>query len=214
MSRDDIVPVETPLEEWLGRLAEARGAPGGGAACAVMTAISAALLGMVAAYTPDDVAAEHAARRLTTKRNEATRAAEEDGVRSAAFGASLAMSEGPERERAVRQATVDAIMSSVTIGRIGASLLDEVRLLADIGNPHVEADLRVAAEALRAALEGAHLTAEANLDLLKKHRQQGDGLNPKVEAFQQNLAELAEKRSECDGIADRLRSVAQQTKSG
>lgn len=206
MSRDDIVPAETPLEDWLGRLAEARGAPGGGAACAVMTAISAALLGMVAAYTPDDVEAELAVRRLSTKRRAATQAAEEDGLRSAAFGASLAMSDGPERERAVRQATVEAIASSLTIGRIGVSLLDDVRLLADIGNPHVEADLRVAAEALRAALEGAHLTAEANLELLKRHRKQDDELGPQVEEFEQDLAALAEKRSECDSIAAHLRS--------
>ncbi|WJL94934.1 cyclodeaminase/cyclohydrolase family protein [Microbacterium sp. ET2] len=206
MSHDDIVPAETPLEEWLGRLAEARGAPGGGAACAVMTAISAALLGMVAAYTPDDVEAERAVGRLRGRRRAATRAAEEDGVRSAAFGASLAMSDGPERERAVRQATVEAIESSLSIGRIGVSLLDDVRLLADIGNRHVEADLRVAAEALRAALEGAHLTAEANLDLLERHRTQDDQLDPRVEEFHQDLAELAEKRSECDSIATHLRS--------
>lgn len=206
MSRDDIVPAETPLEEWLGRLSEARGAPGGGAACAVMTAISAALLGMVAAYTTDDVEAERAVRRLRGRRHAATRAAEEDGVRSAAFGASLAMADGPERERTVRQATVEAIASSLTIGRIGASLLDDVHLLADIGNSHVEADLRVAVEALRAALEGAHLTADANLELLKRHRQQDDELGPHVEEFEQDLATLAEKRSECDQTATRLRS--------
>lgn len=206
MSRDDIVPAETPLEDWLGRLAEARGAPGGGAACAVMTAISAALLGMVAAYTPDDIAAEQAVRRLQRTRHEATRAAEEDGVRSAAFGAALAMSEGPEREQAVRQATVEAIESSLAIGRLGASLLDDVHLLADIGNPHVEADLRVATETLRAALEGAHLTAEANLDLLTRHRKQDDELGPHIEEFERALAALAGKRSECDDVAISLRS--------
>lgn len=149
MASDDIDPAETPLAEWVDRLAQAKGAPGGGAACGVMTGIAAALLGMVAAYTADDLEARQAEQRLSDKRRLAMKAAEEDGVRSAAFGAALAMERGPDRERAVREATVDAVASALDVGRIAATLLEEVRLVADIGNPHVEADLRVAVEALR-----------------------------------------------------------------
>lgn len=200
MPSDDIDPAETPLAEWVDRLAQAKGAPGGGAACGVMTGIAAGLLGMVAAYTADDLEARRAEQRLSDKRRLAMEAAEEDGVRSAAFGAALAMDQGPDRERAVRQATVDAVASALDVGRIAASLLEEVRLLADIGNPHVEADLRVAVEALRAALEGTNHTARANLDLLSRHRTADDQLDPQVADFERDLVDLAEKRAACNRI--------------
>ncbi|MEW2012441.1 MULTISPECIES: cyclodeaminase/cyclohydrolase family protein [Microbacterium] len=201
MPSDDIDPAETPLAEWVDRLAQAKGAPGGGAACGVMTGIAAGLLGMVAAYTADDLEARRAEQRLSDKRRLAMEAAEEDGVRSAAFGAALAMDQGPDRERAVRQATVDAVASALDVGRIAASLLEEVRLLADIGNPHVEADLRVAVEALRAALEGTNHTARADLDLLARHRTADDQLDRQVAGLERDLVDLAEKRTECARIA-------------
>ena len=206
MTGDDIDPAATPLAEWLARLAQARGAPGGGAACAVMTAISAALLGMVAGYTADRAEARQAAHRLGVRRSAALTAAEEDGIRSAAFGAALARDDGPERDRAVRQASVDAIVSTLTVGRLGVSLVDDVRLLVDIGNPHVEADLLVAVEALRAALEGANVTARANLDLLARHRTNDDGLDEQIVEFSRDIRDLAEKRAELDRLATNKRS--------
>ncbi len=205
MTGDDIDPAATPLSEWLDRLAQAHGAPGGGAACAVMTAISAALLGMVAAYTADSPQARLAAQRLGVTRRAAMTAAEKDGIRSAAFGAALAMDEGPEREGAVRRASVDAVASTLTVGRLGASLVDDVRLLHDIGNRHVEADLLVAVEALRAALEGANVTARANLDVLARHRTNDDGLDEKIVAFERGIRDLAEKRAELDRLATNKR---------
>ena len=206
MTGDDIDPAATPLSEWLDRLAQAHGSPGGGAACAVMTAIAAALLGMVAAYTADSPQARLAVQRLGVRRRAVMTAAEEDGIRSAAFGAALAMDEGPERERAVRQASVDAIASTLTVGRLGASLVDDVRLLDDIGNRHVEADLLVAVEALRAALEGANVTARANLDLLARHRTNDDGLDEQIVAFERGIRDLAEKRAELERLATNKRS--------
>ena len=200
MASDDIDPAETPLVEWVDRLAQAKGAPGGGAACGVMTGIAAGLLGMVAAYTDDDLEARQAEQRLGDTRRRAMRAAEKDGIRSAAFGAALAMDQGPDRERAVREATIDAVASALDVGRIAASLLDEVRLLSDIGNPHVEADLRVAVEALRAALEGTNHTARADLDLLARHRTADDDLDPRVADVERDLVDLAEARAECARI--------------
>ena len=206
MTGDDIDPAETPLSEWLERLAQAHGAPGGGAACAVMTAISAALLGMVAAYTADDPEARLAVQRLGVRRRAATTAAEEDGIRSAAFGAALAMDEGPEREQAVQHASMDAIASTLAVGRLAAALVDDVRLLASIGNRHVEADLLVAVEALRAALEGANLTTRANLDVLHRHRSARDGLDEQIGAFEHDILGLAATRAELGRMATEQRS--------
>lgn len=190
MDGDDIDPASTPLDDWLARLSEAHGAPGGGAASAVMTAISAALLGMVAAYT-EDASARAIEGRLRKLRQAATDAAEEDGVRSAAFGAALAMDAGSAREEAVRSATVDAIASSVAVGQLGAAVFDEAGPLAEISNPHVEADLLVALETLRAAIRGAHVTAAANLDVLSRHRVDGDDLDARGGSFTAVVDELA-----------------------
>lgn len=204
MADDDLIPAATPLDEWLDRLAEGHGAPGGGAACAVMTAIAAALLGMVAAYTPDEPAAASARKRLARIRRQATAAAEADGVRSARFGAALAMEDGSERESAVRVATEEAADSSLAVGRIAASLVEEVRLLADVGNPNVEADLLVAGEALVAALGGVIGTTRADLDLLGAHRAPGDGLDDTLARAEKELREIADVRGELARMLARL----------
>lgn len=204
MSGDDIDPSTTFLADWMDRLAEGDGSPGGGAACGVMTAISAGLLGMVAAYTEGD-AAEHARGRLAPTRRAAMKAAEDDGVHSAEFGAALALPQGPGREAAVRVATVAAIASSLDVGLIAASLVAEVRLLADIANRHVEADLLVAVAALRAALDGVVVTARADIDLLRTHRSADDGLEDDVASFDRGVAELVSARAELDRISPRQR---------
>jgi formiminotetrahydrofolate cyclodeaminase len=205
---DDLIPAATPLDEWLDRLAGGNGAPGGGAACAVMTAIAAALLGMVAAYTPDEPEAARARVRVDGIRLQATAAAEADGVRSAAFGAALAMDDGPDRERAVRSATVDATDSSLEVGRIAASLVAEVRLLAEIGNVHVEADLLVAGEALTAALGGVIATTGADLELLEAHRAAADGLDDRMARAERELREIADARGELVRLLARQRRQA------
>ncbi|WP_157525098.1 cyclodeaminase/cyclohydrolase family protein [Microbacterium yannicii] len=204
MADDDLIPAATPLDEWLDRLAEGHGAPGGGAACAVMTGISAALLGMVAAYTPDEPEAARARERVGRIRRQATGAAEADGVRSAEFGAALAMEDGPERERAVRAATVEATESSLAVGRVAASLVDEVRLLAEIGNPNVRADLLVAGQALAAALGGIVATTRADLELLAGHRTSGDGLDDALGRAEGELREIADVRGELARMLARL----------
>jgi formiminotetrahydrofolate cyclodeaminase len=201
---DDLVAAATPLDEWLDRLARAHGAPGGGAACAVMTAISAGLLGMVAAYSADEPESGRAAERLERVRRRAIAAAETDGERSAAFGAALAMDDGPDRERSVRATTVDATASSIAVGRLAASLVEEARLLAAIGNRHVEADLIVAVEALSAALAGAVATARADLDLLSAHRVSDDALDGPIETFTRDIREIEAARAAAARLASAL----------
>lgn len=204
MTGDDIDPSTTFLADWMDRLAEGHGSPGGGAACGVMAGIAAALLGMVAAYTKGDEAAR-ARERLAETRRSAMKAAEDDGIHSAGFGAALAMPDGPDRPPAVRQATREAIVSSLTVGEIAASLVPEVRLLAEIGNPHVEADLLVAIAALRAALDGVVVTTRADLDLLDAHRAADDGLDEDVAAFRVRVAELEDGIRQLHAVAARER---------
>lgn len=171
------VPTSTPLDSWLARLGQSTGAPGGGAASGVMIGIAAALLGMVASYTPDDPLVAECDHRLERLRNDALDAAEADGIASAGFGSALALpDDDPTRDARVRQAALDAAASSARLGAVGVRLIDEVRLLRERGNPHLAADLAVAAAALASGIAGASVNLRANLRVADAHHAQPDEL--------------------------------------
>ncbi|MGC5170538.1 cyclodeaminase/cyclohydrolase family protein [Micromonospora sp. DT81.3] len=174
---DADVPVSIPLSSWLDKLAQPRGAPGGGAACGVLAAISAALLHMVAEYTRDSPDAGACADRVAALRVRALEAAEADGVVSAELGAALRPSDDPGRDDRVRQAAVAGADSSVALGRIAAELVDELALLFEIGNTSLRADLEVAGEALSAALGSARVNVRANVRSVEAHRDERDRLD-------------------------------------
>lgn len=189
---DGDVPTSEALDVWLDRLAQADGAPGGGAACGVMLAVAAALLSMVALYTSDDERATQSAERLVGHRRQALRAAEADGIRSAALGEAVgAAPDSPGRDRSVRDAAVAAAASSATLGRVGVDLLPELQLLAEIGNPNVTADLVVAAHALIAGVAGALVNLRGDVALAARHAHGGeedlesDGLTTAAEAMEE-----------------------------
>lgn len=188
------VRVSMPLDAWLDKLAQPTGAPGGGAACGVMIAIAAALLQMVAGYTPDDPRVMAAGERAVGHRDDALAAAEDDGVRSAQLGAALAESENASgRDTHVREAAVAAATSSARLGEIGAALATELRLIAERGNPNLAADLAVAAAALQAGIRGALTNLRANLDLAHGHREDSDG----VDGALTTLADAGERLIVC-----------------
>jgi formiminotetrahydrofolate cyclodeaminase len=164
------VSTSEALDSWLDRLAEAEGAPGGGAACGVMLGVSAALLRMVALYTTDESRAADAAERLVGLRHTALRAAEADGVRSTELGAALgAPPEAAGRDRSVREAALAAAESSAALGDVAVALVPELELLADIGNPNITADLVVAAHALVAGVAGALVNLRGDARLAAAH---------------------------------------------
>lgn len=201
MTEQPDVPASTPLDDWLAALGRPIGAPGGGAASGVMLGIAAALLRMVAEYTIDDPQATESGRRLTGHRRDALAAAEADGVLSAEFGAALGMpTDDPGRESRVRDAAVAAADSSARLGAIGIRLLDEVRLLAEIGNPHLVSDLAVAAQALAAGLSGAIINLRANMRTARKH----DAAESRLARLRADEARLSEARQAVSAIADEV----------
>lgn len=207
MDHDADVPTSTPLDGWLAELAQPNGAPGGGAASGVMLGIAASLLRMVAEYTPDDPRAEECGGRLARTREEVLAAVESDGVVSAGFGAALALpADDPERDRRVRDAALDAAESSARLGAIGIRLLPELRLLAEIGNPNLRADLAVAVEALRAGLSGAIINLRSNLRIARKHDAPEEELTV-LHAEQSRLGDTARKIGQlAEDLSSRLGS--------
>lgn len=178
MTEESRVPVSLSLDAWLDRLSQRGGEPGGGAASGVMMAIGAALLHMVAAYTPDDERAQQSGRRSIELREEALQAAENDGVRSAALGAALAAEPSSQRDQRIVLTGTAGAESSAALVEIGRALAAELRVLADRGNPHLIADVAVAAEAIGAGLGGALTNLSACVALARRHLPEGESLLP------------------------------------
>lgn len=189
---DAAVPTSLSLDAWLDRLARATGAPGGGAACGVMIAISASLLHMVAGYSAADERAVAAGERAITLRGEALAGAEADGIRSAELGAALAAPDtASTRDADVRQAALAAAASSAGLGKIARGLAAELRLLADIGNANLAADVAVAARALEAGLGGALVNLRANIELARAHREPEDGADDELTRLADEGAQMS-----------------------
>lgn len=158
------------VEEWTRALAESSGSPGGGAGAGVMLAVAASLTSMVAGYTEaeeqqrEELANIHA--RARALREAALRLADNDASASQAFGAAFRLEPGPEREDAIRRASVDAAKASAVLGEQAIGAIGDLGWLASNGNPALIADVVVAFGALRAAVAGARTNVSFDLAAL------------------------------------------------
>ncbi|MFJ4170075.1 cyclodeaminase/cyclohydrolase family protein [Paenarthrobacter sp. NPDC089714] len=162
----EITTQESTVEEWTEALAQSSGSPGGGAGTGVMLAIAASLTSMVAGYTED--AGEDLQDRACSLRETALRLADEDAVASKAFGAAFRLDPGPQREEAVRRASVEAAKASAVLGDHAMDAIEDLAWLATNGNPALIADVVVAFGALRAAIAGARTNVSFDLAALAK----------------------------------------------
>jgi len=206
---EEITTQDSTLEEWTRALAEPIGSPGGGAGAGVMLAIAAALTSMVAGYTEPEED-RSAGQRVTQPaeleaviagaqklRSRALELADEDATASAAFGKAFAMERGPERKKAIHEASLSAARSSVILGEHATGAIADLTWLAEHGNPALIADVVVAFGALRAAVTGARTNASFDLAALKSSgssldqvRQQHPELWASVEALDDAIARI------------------------
>jgi formiminotetrahydrofolate cyclodeaminase len=180
------------LREWTARLAAPVGDPGGGAAAGVMLALAASLASMASAYTAPErydpaehAAAGHArmhehrseheheraaiASRAAALRERALELADLDGDASQRFGEAFGIRDQPERESAIREASLDAATSSESLGDAALPLVDDLEWLHAHANPAVHADVVVACAALHGALVGARANLVADTGILASH---------------------------------------------
>ncbi|GAB4097972.1 cyclodeaminase/cyclohydrolase family protein [Sinomonas halotolerans] len=164
------------VDEWTEALAQSTGSPGGGAGAGVMLAVAASLMSMVAGYTePAEGAGDGGGRdeaaavreRAQSLRRAALALADEDSAASRAFGAAFRMDRGPEREEAIRRASVEAATSSAVLGEHAVGAIEDLAWLAADGNPALIADVVVAFGALRAAVAGARTNVSYDLASLR-----------------------------------------------
>jgi len=210
---EEITTQDSTLEEWTHALAEPIGSPGGGAGAGVMLAIAASLTSMVAGYTEPTADRSEDGRgyqRATQQaeleaviagaqklRRRALELADEDAEASAAFGRAFAMERGPERKKAIHEASLGAARSSVILGEHATGAIADLAWLAEYGNPALIADVVVAFGALRAALTGARTNASFDLAALKSSgssldqvRQQHPELWASVEALDDAIVRI------------------------
>ncbi|MCU1544341.1 MAG: hypothetical protein JWM50_2206 [Microbacteriaceae bacterium] len=158
------------VDAWTRALGESTGSPGGGAASGVMLAIAAALTSMVAGYTKpaagDEGELELLVGRAARLRETALARADDDAAASDAFGAAFRKEPGDERERAIREASIEAARASAALGDTAAGAIADLEWLAGHGNPALVADLAVACGALRAAVTGARTNVSFDLAAL------------------------------------------------
>ena len=168
-----------------------------------MLAIAASLTSMVAGYTE---AEEHQRQELSdvhvrahALREVALQLADDDATASKAFGAAFRLEPGPERDHAIRQASVDAAKASAVLGERAIDAIGDLAWLASNGNPALIADIVVAFGALRAAVTGARtnvsfdLAALATAGTTLEHiREQQPSLWATVEHFNAALGRIDE----------------------
>jgi formiminotetrahydrofolate cyclodeaminase len=162
------------VETWLQELADRTPTPGGGGAAALMAAISAALVGMVTAYTTGEKWQDREGRmkELNAEAAELRAAAlglvAEDEAAFAAVGAAYRMPRGTDAEKseratAIQAALVEAAKPPAGVARVARRLVDIAGELVDSGNRNVVSDVGVASAAAQAALQAAVLNIEINL---------------------------------------------------
>lgn len=148
-------------------MAESSGSPGGGAGTGVMLSIAASLTSMVAGYTEaeknqqEELAGIHS--RARELRQTALQLADDDASASNAFGAAFRLDPGPEREKAIHRASVDAAKASAVLGERAIDAIEDLGWLAFNGNPALIADVVVGFGALRAAITGARTNVSFDL---------------------------------------------------
>lgn len=204
MEKAEATTHESTVEEWTRALAESTGSPGGGAGTGLMLAVAASLTSMVAGYSGDgnDDGGEAAEIRTRAQalRREVLQLADDDASASKAFGAAFRLEPGPERDEAVRRASLEAAASSAVLGERAIEAIDDLAWLATKGNRSLVADVVVAFGALRAAVAGARTNVSFDLGSL---RSTGDSLDT-VRRQQPDLWAAVQK---LNGAMDRIDAV-------
>ncbi|MGP5043953.1 cyclodeaminase/cyclohydrolase family protein [Glutamicibacter ardleyensis] len=168
------------IASWISALALSDGAPGGGAASGIMLAIAASLTSMVCGYTSTKDQGEQESlnginSRAQELKGKALELGDQDAAATNAFGAAFRRDPGPERQRAVADASIQAAKASAALGELAITAIADLAwlaehgnpaLIAEHGNPALIADVAVGLGALRAAVTGARTNVSFDLSKL------------------------------------------------
>ncbi len=159
---------DEPVGRFLEQVASGEPAPGGGAAAAVATALSAALVAMAARLSTtqlDD--ADTIAATADELRHRALALADEDAAayRRVLAGYRLPRQPDPEgRQRVIREALEGATAVPLEVARLAAEAAVLGGRLVALGNPNLQGDAVGAVLLAQAAADSAARLVELNVD--------------------------------------------------
>lgn len=171
--------VEQSVAEFLAAVRGPSPTPGGGSAAALAGAMGASLVAMVAALPKSRAATEEDQQRLRSAGDRSTALAVECerlvDVDSAAYELVMAAYKRPKateedkaaRSLAIQAAFREAIAAPLAVMRAASAAAEQAVVVASLGNPSAASDLQVGVELLNAALRGAKLNVEINLESVK-----------------------------------------------
>ena len=152
-----------PLGEFLEEMASPTPAPGGGGAAAISVALAAALAGMSARLSGEQLAeAPDLAERADRLRERASRLASDDAEAYEGLLAARRLSHGAEREEAVCRATERSTGVPLRIAEAAREAAAISARLAADGNPNLRGDAITAASLAEAAARSAAELAAIN----------------------------------------------------
>jgi formiminotetrahydrofolate cyclodeaminase len=153
--------------------------PGGGSAAALAGAVGASLLAMVAglpkprAATAEDIARlETAGASCVALSARLTALIDRDSEAYRLVVAGFRLPKGTDEEKAVRGTRIQEALRMATetpldVMRACAEAIGHAAAVAAFGNPHAASDVQVGLELLGAALRGAKLNVDVNLESIK-----------------------------------------------
>ena len=170
---------EHSVNELLAAFQSPEPTPGGGSAAALAGATGASLLAMVAGLPKSKAATEEDVARLKAAGARCTELAQTlAGLidrDSEAYGLVMAAykrPKGTDQEKTARSAAIQeafraAIAAPLDVMRACAAAAEQGVVIAALGNPSAASDGQVGFELLGAALRGAKMNVEINLDSVK-----------------------------------------------
>ena len=165
-----------PLVEFLDALRSSHPTPGGGSAAALAGALGAALLQMGASLprpaaetSADREALADLGRRCGRLSDQLATLVDRDSEAYDGVMAAYRMPRGTDAEKAerrvrIQQALADAAAAPLDVMRCCAEAAGLADAIARLGNPSAASDAGVARELIGAALRGARLNVEINLE--------------------------------------------------
>lgn len=168
-----------PLTDLLAAFRSSSPTPGGGSAAALAGAVGASLAAMVAGLPkarssePADLARlAEAGTRCTSLADALTSLVDRDAEAYNGVMAAFKLPKGTDDEKAARSARIQeatrvATETPLDVMRACHAALQELQVIAPLGNPNASSDLQVGLELLRAAVHGAGFNVEINLGSLK-----------------------------------------------
>jgi formiminotetrahydrofolate cyclodeaminase len=204
MMKEGYMSETRSLDQFLDALGSSAPTPGGGAASALVGALSAALAEMVAQLTvgrPKYAAVEERAqavlRETQSLRTELLALVDEDTQAYGGVAAAYALPKRTDDERrmrdeAIQAALVAAMQPPLRIMERGCDVLRLADEIAEIGNLTVASDAGCAALLGEAATRTAGLNVMANVVLLRDKRIAGEA-REQVAALEAQAAELRER---------------------